>query len=131
TVFMLRASLHRRVHQAPQLIADIAALAGALHHEYGEHLFNRIDPEERAGHSAPEELTDRARERRDTGLGADREAETKTMAGRHQRRIDLDRGAEMIGRHQLQRLAADQPVAVERAAIEQNLAEPGIVPRGR
>ena len=40
-------------------------------------------------------------------------------------------GAEMIGRHQLQRLAADDPVAVERAAVEQHLAEPGIVHRGR
>ena len=40
-------------------------------------------------------------------------------------------GAEMIGRHQLQRLAADDPVAVERAAAEQHLAEPRIVHGGR
>ena len=53
------------------------------------------------------------------------------MAGRHQRRPDLDAGTEMIRGHQFQRLAADQPVAVERAAVEQHLAEPRVVHRGR
>ncbi len=64
-------------------------------------------------------------------MGADGEAEAEAVTGRHQGRIDLDVGAEMIGRHQLQRLAADDPVAVERAAVEQHLAEPRIIHRGR
>src|SRR6266404_999862 len=91
----------------------------------------RIDPEERSGHPAPEELTERSRERRHALMGADGEAEAEAVTGRHQGRIDLDVGAEMIGRHQLQRLAADDPVAVERAAVEQHLAEPRIIHRGR
>ena len=55
-----------------QQVADLGALAGALHHEHGEQVFGRVDEEERAGHAAPEELADRSRERRDAGGGADR-----------------------------------------------------------
>src|SRR3982074_1904328 len=100
------------------------ALAGALRHEDGEQLFFRIDPEERAAAAAPEELADRARERRHAVMGADRKAKAKTMAGRQQRAVDLHAWVEVVGCHQLQRLAADDALAVERAAIEQHLAEP-------
>ncbi len=64
-------------------------------------------------------------------MGAHRKAEAEAVAGRHQRRLDFDVGAEMIRRHQFQRLAADDPDAIERAAVEQHLAEPRIVHRGR
>jgi len=37
----------------------------------------------------------------------------------------------MIGCHQLQRLAADDAVAVQRAAVEQHLGEAGVVHGGR
>src|SRR6188768_1426087 len=120
-------SLHRGVDQTPQQVADIFALAGALHHEHREQVFRRIDEEERAGHAAPEELAERARERRDPAMGADGEAEAKTVTWRHQRRVDLYARAEMIRGHQLQRLAADDPVAVERAAVEQHLAEACVI----
>src|ERR1700712_1187103 len=49
-------SLHRRVHQIPQHGADVLALARALHHEHREQVLLRIDPEERSGHAAPEEV---------------------------------------------------------------------------
>src|SRR5262249_24738692 len=88
--------LDGRVHQIPQQVADIFALAGALHHEHGEQVLGRIDEEERAGHAAPEKLPERAREGRNAAVGADREAETKTMTRRHQRRTDLHAGAEMV-----------------------------------
>src|SRR5258707_9148326 len=90
-------SLHRRIHQVPQHRADGFALAGALHHEHGEQIFRWIDPEERPGHAAPEELADRAHEMRNARLGAHGEAEAETMAGGHQRALDLHLGAEMIG----------------------------------
>ena len=64
-------------------------------------------------------------------VGAHGEAEAETVAGRHQRRVDLDVRAEVIRRHQFQRLAADDPGAVQRAAAQQHLAEPRIVHRGR
>src|SRR6185437_16800045 len=111
-------SLHRRVHAIAQEVAEILALAGSLHHEDRHQILLRVDPEEGAGHPAPEELSDRARERRNAGLRADREAKTEPMAGRHQRALDLHVGAQMIGGHQLQRLAANDADAVERAAIE-------------
>src|SRR5262252_8533475 len=63
-------SLHRRVHPAAQEVADILALARPLHHEYREQVLLRIDPEEGAGHAAPEKLADRARERRDARVRA-------------------------------------------------------------
>src|SRR3984957_15232445 len=94
-------SLHRRIDQPPQQRADVFALAGALHHEHDEHVFHRIDKEERAGHSAPVELTDRAGERRHALIGADRKAEAEAVTGRHQGRVDLDPGAEMVGRPKL------------------------------
>ena len=52
------------------------------------------------------------------------------MTRRHQMGFELYAGIEMVGRHQLQRLAADDPDAVERAAIEQHLAEPRVVHGG-
>src|SRR5439155_11244201 len=103
---MTAESLHRSSDQVAQHDADILALARALHHEHREQILLRVDPEERSGHPAPEELAERTRERRHAVMGADREAETKSVAGRHQGRVDLDAWAEMIGRHQLQRLAA-------------------------
>src|SRR5229473_5561417 len=99
------ASLHRRINQAAQQRAEIFALAGALRHEHGKQLFFRIDPEEGSGHPAPEELTDRARERRHALIGPHCEAKTKAVTRRHQMGLELDLGAEMVRRHQLQRLA--------------------------
>src|ERR1700742_1199119 len=55
---LITASLHRRVHPVAQEIADILALPRPLHHEHGEHILLRIDPEEGAGHAAPEELAE-------------------------------------------------------------------------
>src|SRR5258705_11007872 len=72
-------SLHRRVHQAAQLRAEIFALAGPLRHEHGKQLFLRIDPEEGPAHPAPEELTDRARERRHAFHRSHREAKAKAV----------------------------------------------------
>ena len=60
------------------------------------------------------------------------EAETKAVAGRHQgRELTLTVGSEVVGSHQLQRLAADDPGAVQRAAGEQHLGQAGVVHRGR
>src|SRR5205807_9250327 len=112
-----RRSLHRRIHQVAHQRAGVLALAGALHHEDRKEVFLRVDPEERAGHAAPEELAGRAWEWRDAGLGAHRKAEAEAMAGRHQLALDLHVRSEVIGRHPLQRLAADHPDAVERTAI--------------
>src|SRR6266852_388936 len=92
-------SLHRCVNQVSHQRAEIFALARALHHEHREHVFSRIDPEEGSGQSAPEELAERSWKRRHALMGADREAETEAVTGRHQERIDLDLGAEMIARH--------------------------------
>src|SRR6266542_3077858 len=69
------------VDQIPQQVADIFALAGALHHEHREQVLGGVDEEERAGHAAPEELTERARERRDASVSTDSEAEAKAMTG--------------------------------------------------
>src|SRR6266436_9558158 len=72
-------SLHRGVDQVSQHRADIFALAWALHHEHREHVFGGIDPEERSGHPAPEELTGRSRERRHALMVADGEAEAEAV----------------------------------------------------
>ena len=45
-------------------------LSRALHHKDREQILLRVDPEEGAGHAAPEELALRAQERRDAGLAA-------------------------------------------------------------
>src|ERR1700749_2423855 len=58
-------------------------------------------------------------------------AEPETVAGGHEFPLDLDLRREMIGGHQLQRLAADDALAIERAAGKQHLAEAGIVHGGR
>src|SRR5205807_9239111 len=102
--------------------AEIFSLARTLRHEHGKKLLLRIDPEERSGHPAPEELTYRTRKRRHALLRAHRKAETEAVTCRHQMTFEPDLGTKMIRRHQLQRLAADDPVAVEGAAIEQHLA---------
>src|ERR1700733_6506784 len=120
-------SLHRRVHEVAQQRAEIFALTGALRHQHRKQLLLRIDPEERSGHSAPEELAERTRERCDALLGAYGEAEAEAMAGRHQRTLNFHIRTEMIRGHQFQRLAANQPDPVERAAVEQHLAEPGVI----
>src|SRR4030081_760754 len=109
-------SLHRRVHQSAQQGAEGFALAGALRHKHGEQLFLWIDPEERSGDPAPEELADRAREWRHALLGSDRKTQTEAVAGRQERRFNLHLGAEVVGGHQLQRLAADDPYPVAHAA---------------
>jgi len=46
-----------------------------------EHVFLRIDPEERAGHPAPEELTRRAGNGAMAGWVRDCETEPETMTG--------------------------------------------------
>src|SRR6202043_329974 len=92
------ALLHRRVHQAAQHGTDIGALAGTLHHEHREQVLLRIDPEECSGHAAPEEITERSRERRDARMGSYREAETETMTGRHQGSLCPDVGTGRGGR---------------------------------
>src|SRR5262245_7598310 len=107
----------RRVNKSARECAEILALAGALRNAHREQDLRRIGAEEGAGPAAPEKLADRARERRHAGLRAHRETEAEAVAGGHQRALDLDVGAEMIGGHQIQRLAADDPAAVERAAI--------------
>src|SRR5215472_9263547 len=124
-------SLHRRVHPAAQEVADILALARPLHHEYREQVLLRIDPEEGAGHAAPEKLADRARERRDARVRAHGEAEAEPVPGREQRTLDLHGGIEVIGGHQFQRLAADDPDAAKHAAIEQHLREARVIHGGR
>src|SRR5436190_415490 len=111
-----RASLHRRVHQTSHQRAQIFALARTLRHEHGKQLLPGIDPEEGSADPAPEILADRAREWRHALMGAHRKAEPKAMARqRHQMAIELDLGAEMVGCHQLRRLAADDLVAAEHA----------------
>ena len=64
-----------------------------------EHLFDRIDPEERPGHAAPEEFAQRSRKRREALGRAHREAETEAVTGRHQDGVGFDVCSEMIGRH--------------------------------
>ena len=110
--------------------AEIFALAGSLRHEDGKQIFLRINPEEGPGHAAPEELTDRACERCHALLGAHRKAEAKAVAGRHEMAIQLHVRSEVVGRHQFEGLAADDPDTVERAATEQHLAESRVVHRG-
>src|SRR3954452_3670822 len=128
---MTSASLHRRVHQAPHLIAQIHALPRSLRHEHREQFFRWVDPEERAGHAAPEELPDRSRKRRHALMRAHGKTEPEAVARGEQRAADLHAGVEMVGCHCPQRLVADDSVAVERASAEQHLAEPRIVHRGR
>src|SRR6202007_1548554 len=99
----------------------------ALRHEDGKKILLRVDPEEGAGHAAPEVLAGRAEEGGDAGLSADAKTEAKAVTRGEQRAADLDGGVEMIGGHQFQRLAADDPLAVERAAAEQHLAEARII----
>src|SRR5262245_19321350 len=100
-------SLHRRVHQIPHQRARVLPLSRSLHHEDREHIFLRVDPEERAGHTTPEELALRAQERRYAGFAAHGKAEAETVAGRNEFALDLYLRRKMIGGHQLQRLAAD------------------------
>src|SRR5205814_10163363 len=119
-----------RVHQIAHQRAGVLALAGGLRHEHGKQVLDGIDPEERSAHAAPEKLADRAQKRRYAGLRAHRQAEAAAVAGGHQSASDLDVGSEVTGRHQLQRLAADDPHSVERTAVEQHLAEPRIVHGG-
>src|SRR5262249_16606290 len=67
---------------------------------------------------------------RDAGLAAHGKAKAEAVADWKQRAADPDAGIEMIGGHQLQRLAADDALAVERATVEQHLAEARIVHGG-
>src|ERR1700739_22978 len=76
------ALFHRCVHQAAHQRAEIFALARALRHEHGEQLFLRIDPEERSGDPAPEELADRDRERRHALMGGYAKTEAEAVARR-------------------------------------------------
>src|SRR5947207_3014521 len=110
-------SLHSRVNQIAHQRARKIALSGSLRHEHREQILLRIDPEERPRNAAPEILADAAGERRDAGVPAHGEAETKAVAGGEQGAVGHNAGSEVIGGHQLQRLAADDPGAVERAAI--------------
>src|SRR4029077_14492234 len=98
---------------------------------HGEQVLLRIDPEERPAHAAPEELADRAHEGSSSLLRAHAKTEAEAVAGLRQRALYLDAGVEMVASHQLQRLAADDPRSIERSGVEQHLAEPRIVHRGR
>ena len=130
TILSANNSLHRRIDQTAHQRAEMFTLAGALRHEDGKQLFLRIDPEEGSGHPAPEELADRAGEGRHAFRRSHRKAEAEAVTRRHQMGFELHAGIEMVGRHQLQGLAADDPVAVEHAAIEQHLAEPRVIHGG-
>src|ERR1700733_13099743 len=92
-------SLPRGVRQTAHQRAELLALAGPLRHEDGKQLFLRIDPEEGSSHPAPEELADRARERRHPLLGSHRKAETEAVTRRHQMGFEFYAGIEMIGGH--------------------------------
>src|SRR6476659_3768918 len=70
---------HRRRDQVSQHDANILPLAGTLHHEHREQVLLRVDPEERSGHPAPEELAGRTGEGCEARMGADGEAETETV----------------------------------------------------
>src|ERR1700760_2319118 len=91
------AFLHRRVHEIPYQRPRVLPLSRSLHHEHGEQILLRVDPEERAGHAAPEELAGRAQERRDSGLAAHREAQAETVSGGHEVAVDLHLRRQMIG----------------------------------
>jgi len=54
--------------------------------------------------------------------GSAPQSRVRNGAGWHQRPLNPDVGAEMVGRHQLQRLAADDPDAVEHPAIGSGIA---------
>ena len=53
------------------------------------------------------------------------------MTGRHKVGLKFHLGAEMVRSHQVQRLAADDPVTVEHAAVQQHLTEARVIHRGR
>src|ERR1700754_1325789 len=82
---MTGSSLDRCVHQIAHHRAGVDALVRALRHEHGKQVLLRVDPEEGAGHAAPEELADRAEEGGDAGLSADAKAETEAVTRREQR----------------------------------------------
>src|SRR5579872_3808333 len=75
-------SLYRRVHEVAHQRARVLALARALHHEHRKQVFRRVDPEEGAGHAAPEILADRAGEGSHALMRANRKAEPEAVAGR-------------------------------------------------
>src|ERR1700733_10470894 len=102
------------------------ALAGALRHEDGKQLFLRIDPEEGSGHPAPEELAGRTRERRHSLDGSHRKAEAEAVTRRHQMGFELHGRIEMVGRHQLQGLATDDPDAVVDPPVEGYQTDPRV-----
>ena len=81
-------------------------------------LFLRVDPEHRALRAAPHKFARRSRHARDAGLRPHRHAEAEAEAvhvldGEFMQPRDVDVRAELIGRHVLHRLAAEDPRAVE------------------
>ena len=100
-----------------------------LGHEQPDHLLGRIDPIVGLGRARPAELADRARRRGQRRIHRDPRAEAEAVAG--QRKAgDLQRQQRRrhaVGVHELQRLAPDDPRAVEFAAVRQHLGEAEIV----
>ena len=76
----------------------------------------------RAGNAAPEVLAHRTRHRRQPRVGPDGNTEAEAVPRRQQRRSGGDR-AEMVGRHQFDRLAAGKPAAGVAPAGHQHLQE--------
>src|SRR5690606_21461361 len=81
--------------------------------------------------AAPVVLADARRERRFAGRRAHAEAEPESIAGAGQVQLALGyRRSEMVGGHEGERGRAQQPLAVEFAAIQKRLRDTRVVRRG-
>src|ERR1035437_8681795 len=132
---------HGLIDHRPRLAPDHFELGSrTLSHQYSHQLGLRIDPEQRAGNSAPGKVANRTWHGIAAGIDANGEAQAKTgthfrdrtkgSEHRSEGRVAFDGGRELIGRHQRDRLRPQNALAIEFAAIEQHLAEARIIARG-
>src|SRR5262245_21766320 len=111
--------VHRRVDHVLEQGAIVPALLRILDHEHDEHLLLRIDPERRAGGSAPGILAHGPGRRGFPGRGAHRKAQAEAETGPGKVvGPRLDRAPEMVGGHVGHGPGTEDPLAVERAAVE-------------
>src|SRR2546425_11641074 len=126
----MRASVDDRLlHDLPEQLSVVASRRPGLilGHQDDNHLLLRIDPEPGPRGPTPRVLAGRAGYRVESRFFPDRESEPERVAARDGAR-DLD-VTEMIRRHVAHGGTAQQPDAIEMAAVEQHLAKARVVPR--
>src|SRR6266404_5251587 len=112
-----------RLNHGPELIAQHDAVAVVdLDHIDGDQLLLGVDPEQRAGVARPAVFPERSRQRRISDAGADLKSEAESQARRPARpRTDV------IGGHEFDRLAAEQPLAREFSAVGEHDCETKVI----